>query len=34
MKDSIAALAHAKNVTFAELLKIYESFATGSDSNT
>lgn len=32
MKDSIAALAHAKNITFAELLKIYESFANGSDS--
>ena len=29
MKDSIAALAHAKNVTFPDLLRVYDSFITG-----
>lgn len=33
MKDSIAALAHAKNITFAELLAVYESFAEGRNES-
>ncbi len=32
MKDSIAALAHAKGVTFSDLLGIYETFAHGEDA--
>ena len=33
MKDSIAALAHAKNVTFTDLLSDYESFIEKKESN-